>query len=286
MSATLHARIESEAYPATLDDGASGRLLGADTVMELAESMGVPGRIIETAALEHDIIPVRYLRNRKTLSRNDQITLLKASVGIIGLGGLGGLVTDSLARLGVGRLHLVDGDRFEAHNLNRQLLSGTGTIGTFKADAATAHVAAINPGIEVFADNRYLSAQNADRLVGTCDLVVDCLDNIPSRFTLESAAGRAGIPMVSAAIAGLAGHITTIYPGDMGLKNVYGPQDRLKTTRGEEVQLGCLAPGVNLLATLECAEIIKILLKRPGHLRNRLLVVDLNDYSSQALELT
>jgi molybdopterin/thiamine biosynthesis adenylyltransferase len=115
---------------------------------------------------------------------------------------------------------------------------------------------------------------------------VDCLDNIPSRFTLESVAKQSGIPMVSAAIAGIAGHVTTIYPGDKGLESIYGPPDQVNAPTGDEVRLGCLAPGVNLIASIECTEVVKVLLQRPGDLRNRLLVVDLADYVFETLRLS
>jgi molybdopterin/thiamine biosynthesis adenylyltransferase len=81
--------------------------------------------------------------------------------------------------MGIGRFHLVDGDSFEAHNLNRQLLSNIGRIGMQKAKAAVLHVQTINPGLEVTSTADYLRTGNADTLLNSCDLVVDCLDNIP-----------------------------------------------------------------------------------------------------------
>ena len=76
-------------------------------------------------------------------------------------------------------------------------------MGVSKVAAAALRIKKINPGIDVIATATYLTQSNADSLVGQCDLVVDCLDTIPSRFTLQMAARRAGIPMVSAAIAGI-----------------------------------------------------------------------------------
>jgi molybdopterin/thiamine biosynthesis adenylyltransferase len=188
--------------------------------------------------------------------------------------------------MGVGRLHLIDGDVFEAHNLNRQLLSNTDCLGQRKAEAALKRIGAINPGLEVRADSVYLTSENADALVAANNLVVDCLDNIKSRFILEAAAKRAGIPMVSAAVAGMCGHVTTIFPGDKGLETIFGPENQLTAAKGAETQLGCLAPGVNLIASLECAEVFKVLLDRGKTLRNRLLVVDLTDGTFESLPLS
>jgi molybdopterin/thiamine biosynthesis adenylyltransferase len=285
MPETLARRLAALARDQCLADGSACRTIGVADVIQLSAMTGVSGREVEIAALEQQILPDRYLRNRRTLSMGDQIRLLESAVCIVGLGGLGGLVTDTLARTGVGRLQLIDGDCFEAHNLNRQLLCDTGRLGQPKAAAAAARVEAINPGIVVGAAQTYLEPDNADGLLAGCDLAADCLDNIPSRFTLAAAARRAGIPMVSTAVAGIGGHLTTILPSDTGLSAIYGPADRLDAAQGAELQLGCLASGVNLMASLACTEIIKVLTGRDHLLSKRLLVVDLADYTFEKLQL-
>ena len=285
MKNTLEHRIDALAVNATLADGTPCRTIEAAETIRLADETGVTGRMVEIAALKQHILPDRYLRNMKTLSEVDQIRLLEATVCIVGLGGLGGTVTETLARMGIGRLHLADGDVFEAHNLNRQLFSGVDRIGKPKAEMAVMRVNRINPGIEVVATATYVTPENADILVAPCDLVVDCLDNIDTRFTLEAAVKRAGIPLVSAAVAGMSGHVTTVFPEDSGLETIYGPQDQLSKTRGAETQLGCLAPAVNLMASLECAEVLNVLLEKRQTLKNRLLVVDLADHTFETLQL-
>lgn len=286
MSGLLETGLDTLARSGSLSDGTPCRTLAVGQVGRLAEQTGLGGRQLEIAALQRDIFPLRYLRNMQTLSAADQIRLLESAVGIVGLGGLGGLVTETLARMGVGRLHLVDGDVFEDHNLNRQLFSAIGNLGTPKAQAALERIRAINPSVHVTASATYLEPQNADALLGGCDLVVDCLDTISSRFTLQESAKRAGIPMVSAAVAGLSGHVTTIFPTDLGLETIYGPPNQLTATKGAETRLGNLAPIVNLIASLECAETLKILLARGQTLNNRLLVVDLADYTIEILHLS
>lgn len=286
MAYDLQQRLDDLALGTSLSDGTPCRTIAASQVIQVADESGLTGRMVEMAALRQQILPDRYLRNMKSLSTADQIRLLASTVCVVGLGGLGGLVTETLARMGIGRFLLVDGDRFEAHNLNRQLFSVTGSIGMPKAEAALARVKTINPGLDVTATVAYLTPDNADDLVASSDLVVDCLDNIKSRFTLESAAKRAGVPMVSAAIAGISGHVTTIFPDDPGLENIYGPEKQLQITKGAELQLGCLAPGVNLIASLECAEVLKILLQREKTLKNGLLAVDLADYTFDFLKFS
>jgi molybdopterin/thiamine biosynthesis adenylyltransferase len=286
MNNPLEHRLDNLALNTSLADGTPCRTIEAAEVIRQADEAGVTGRTVELAALKQHILPDRYLRNMKTLSEADQIRLLESTVCIVGLGGLGGTVTETLARMGIGRFHLADGDVFEAHNLNRQLFSSVNRIGISKVEAAVMRVKTINPGLEVVATAAFLTPENADTLVGSCNLVVDCLDNIQSRFILEAAAKRAGIPMVSAAVAGISGHVTTIYPEDKGLELIYGPEDQLNRTKGAETRLGCLAPGVNLIASLECAEVLKVLLEKDKTLKNSLLVVDLADYTFETLQLS
>ncbi len=286
MPTSLDARLDALAGPGRLPDDTPCRIISVKDMLRLSDESGQTGRSVEIAALQNGIIPERYLRNRQSLSAADQIQLLQSRVGIVGLGGLGGLVTEALARIGVGGLSLIDGDIFESHNLNRQLLSSTENLGVAKAEAAAERVAAINPSIEVSRHTGFLTATNAADMINGCDLVIDCLDNIRSRFTLQSAARRAHIPMISAAVAGLSGHVTAIFPNDRGLEAIYGPEDQLVADKGEETRLGNLAPGVNLIASLESAEALKILLGRPHALKNRLLMVDLTDYTFDTLQLT
>jgi molybdopterin/thiamine biosynthesis adenylyltransferase len=220
----------------------------------------------------------------KTFSPEDQARLLGATVAVVGLGGLGGTVTEILARDGIGSLRLIDGDRFDESNLNRQLYSTVENLGAPKAEAARLRIARVNPSVDVSAHQTFLDHQSADALIRGVDVVVDCLDTLKYRFVLEAAAMRMGIPLVSAAIAGVAGHITTVFPGDEGLSLVYGDRDTADE-KGVERSLGCLPHAITILSALECAEVIQLLLKRPENLRNRLLVMDLSDYTFELLEM-
>ena len=268
--------LEVLAQPAAFPDKTPYRSLSVRRIQEFAQRTGTPVREIEAAALEHDLIPERYARNMRTFSPADQAALLRAHVGVVGLGGLGGTVTEILARMGVGRLTLIDGDRFEDSNLNRQLLSSPANVGRPKAEAAAERVAQINPAVDATVQACFLTAQNAAGLLDGCRVVVDCLDNLPDRFEVEDACRRIGCPMVSAAVAGASGHVTTIFPEDHGLRLIYGaPQDL--PLKGAETVLGTVPYAVAFLASLECAEAAKILLGRGGLLRGKLLVADLNE---------
>ncbi len=141
----------------TFPDKTPYKSLSVANVLSLAGRSAVSGREIEIAALENGIVPERYARNMRSFSLADQAALLGARVGVVGLGGLGGTVAEVLGRMGVGRLTLVDGDRFEDSNLNRQLLSTVEGLGQLKSEAARARVGRINPSVDVTALTEFVT---------------------------------------------------------------------------------------------------------------------------------
>ncbi len=268
------ADIERLAAPRAFPDGTPYRSLGVHEVARLAAAAGVPPRDIEIAALERQILPERYARNFRSLSFAEQAALLRGRIAVVGLGGLGGAVSEVLARLGVGRLTLIDGDRFEESNLNRQLFSAVDVLGTPKAEAAACRIRAVNPSVETDPRVAFLTAENGSELLAGCQAAVDCLDNLPSRFVLEEACRGLGIPLVSAAVAGASGHVTTVFPEDRGLRAIYGEPERAPR-KGAEAAFGTLPFAVWFLACLECAEVVKLLLRRGTPLRGALFLADL-----------
>jgi molybdopterin/thiamine biosynthesis adenylyltransferase len=235
--------------------------ISVNNIAEISQRSGISCREAEIAALEAEIIPERYVRNMKSFSLSDQTTLLRSKASIVGLGGLGGTVTEILARLGIGTLNLIDGDMFEESNLNRQFLCRENLISTPKADAATKRVKEINSSVTVFNHRAYLKEANASDIIRDSDVVIDCLDSLPGRFILERASIKACCRLISAAVAGSYGHITTIFPEDLGLKLIYGDPENAPD-KGAETSLGALSHCVSLTAALECSEAIKILLKK------------------------
>ncbi len=226
----------------------------------------------------------RYDRNFNTLSLKEQKQLKALRVIVIGLGGLGGGVCEILARVGIGHLTLIDGDSFEPSNLNRQLLSQEDLMGVPKAMAAKKRVNAINCEVNVESFIEYLDESNMYDRIKNGDLVVDCLDTIDTRFVLQNAASKASIPIVSGAIAGMTGQVTTIYPGDMGYKLIYG-EDVQKQSKGVETVTGNLGCCALFVAALQSAEVLKNLLNRKDILRNKLLISELWTNTFEIVEL-
>ena len=178
----LKAISRQKKYP----DGTDYNSISLEGIPSLAKSFKVDNRKIEIIALEEGIVPERYARNMKTISPEDQANLLKSQLSIVGLGGLGGTVSEILARTGIGTLNLIDGDRFEASNLNRQFLCNYETMGKYKTESAVKRIQEINASITVRRYDEYLDDKNSETVICPSDVIVDCLYNIKSRFTLEN----------------------------------------------------------------------------------------------------
>ena len=274
--------IEERAITARFPDGQNYRSLSLRAVSALAGEHGSTTRAVELRALEFEIVPERYARNLRSFSIDQQHKLLSSRVAVVGLGGLGGFVVELLARAGVGELVLVDGDRFEDHNLNRQLLSSESLLDRPKADVATERVRAINSAVDLTVRGEFITEQNALEVLAGADVVADCLDNLPDRFVLQEAALQMDRPLVSAAVAGYFGHVTTIFPGDDGLTRLYGPRESVPR-KGVEMELGCLPYAVASVASAECSEVVALLLTGVGKLRGRVLTLDLERFRMASL---
>lgn len=166
----------------------------------------------------------RYERMIGALSGAERKTIQSKTVFIAGCGGLGGYLLEYLARLGVGKIRIADGDVFEPSNLNRQLLSAPELLGTRKVDAAAERVRLINPDVSLEAVPEFLTAENAARLLDGCDLALDALDNAAARRMLSDGCDQAGIPWVHGAIQGWVAQAAISMPGDGLLAKLY-PSD-------------------------------------------------------------
>ncbi len=248
-----------------------GDLLPWSSQLEACERFGLSTPATELAALEAGYLPSRYRRNRTTLSVEDQLRLFRSRVAIIGCGGLGGYLVEELARLGVGSLVLVDPDVFEEHNLNRQLLSSVARLGTPKVRAGRDRVTEINPAVTVAAHQVSFGAANGRTLLSGCSAVVDGLDNVLVRRELAGLCRDLDLPLVHGAIAGWYGQVTVQMPGgDITPWLRASPEGK-----GVETRLGNPSYTPAVIASLQVAELAKVLLGRGKPLDGRVLFVDL-----------
>ena len=198
----------------------------------------------------------RYLRNVPALTEEECRLLSQKRVLIVGCGGLGGNLISILSRIGIGHLRIVDGDVFEATNLNRQLFSEIPVLGQNKARAAADRVARINPEITIEAIETFLTEENAADLLAGCDIVMDALDNIPGRRMLAAACEKAGIPLVYGAISDWVAQAALSLPGDKLVHTLY-PEDVVAKDKS------VLAFTPALCASLQASLCVKQLVGRP-----------------------
>lgn len=223
----------------------------------------------------------RYARNMEAFSAEELAAIRTKRVLVVGCGGLGGHVVQSLARFGVGALTLVDGDSFAESNLNRQLFATADTLGQSKALAAKEALAAINPDVAVKARPEMLTEQNAADLTQNQHIAVDCLDNVPARFLLAQACARRGIPLVHGAIGGFYGQVANILPGEKLLDLLYPPG----AGQGVEKQLGNPAFIPQLVGAAQSCEALKLLAGRANVLRGSVLHIDMLHNSYEVIRL-
>ncbi|HYG97676.1 MAG TPA: HesA/MoeB/ThiF family protein [Terriglobales bacterium] len=263
-----------------LRESASGDLLPWFAQVSAVERFGISHSDVERAALSAGLLPLRYQRNRNAISVQDQLTLCRSRVAVVGCGGLGGYVIEQLARLGVGTIVAFDPDVFEEHNLNRQLLSSPGWLGKSKVIAAAERVAEINPAVTLVPVHAGYSPENGKELLQGAQVVVDALDSIPTRLALCETCATLGVPLVHGAIAGWYGQVTTQFPGDDTLSRMYS---RWVEGKGAEQHLGNPSFTPALVASIESAEVCKILLGVGTALRSRKLSINILDMSFEEI---
>ncbi|MEM6848986.1 MAG: molybdopterin-synthase adenylyltransferase MoeB [Pseudomonadota bacterium] len=204
-----------------------------------------------------------------------QAKLKAARVVVVGAGGLGSPVITYLAAAGVGTVVVVDDDGVSLSNLQRQILHGTPDVGLPKTDSAEAAVGRLNPHVRIVKEAMRLSADNAARLVAGANVVVDGVDNAATRAVLARACIDARVPLVSGAVAGFSGQVTTFAPNEDGP----GYSDLYPDPTPYDLQEECAVAGIlgvvtGVIGTLQANEALKIILGVGEPLYGRLLLFD------------
>jgi molybdopterin/thiamine biosynthesis adenylyltransferase/rhodanese-related sulfurtransferase len=203
-----------------------------------------------------------------------QTKLLEAKVLLLGAGGLGSPTALYLAAAGVGTLGVVDDDVVDLSNLQRQVIHTTDRIGTPKVDSAEASIKAINPDVDVVKYKTRLDASNIMEIIDGYDVIVDGVDNFPTRYLLNDATVRLGIPVVSASILGFDGQLSVFKPHDGPCyRCLYPvpPPAELAPSCGANGVLGVL-PGT--MGLLQATEVIKLVTGAGEPLVGRLLLYE------------
>lgn len=197
-----------------------------------------------------------------------QEKLKKARVVIVGAGGLGSSIATPLAAAGIGRIRIIDHDTIELSNLNRQFLHSTADLGRPKVTSAVEKLRKLNPDIEIEGLQQKIDESNVSQLVAGFDLIVDALDNLPTRYLLNRTALAMKLPFFHGAVNGFEGRAMTILPGQSAcLWCIY----RGAQTKGKVPVLG-VAPAV--IGAIQATEVIKYICGIKPLLTNRLLIYD------------
>ncbi|HMJ35310.1 MAG TPA: molybdopterin-synthase adenylyltransferase MoeB [Baekduia sp.] len=214
-----------------------------------------------------------------------QQKLLDAKVLLLGAGGLGSPTALYLAAAGVGTLGIVDDDVVDVSNLQRQVIHTTDSVGTPKVDSAERAIHALNPDVHVRKYETRLDASNIVDIIKDYDIVVDGVDNFPTRYLLNDASVRLKIPVVSAAILGFEGQLSVFAPYDGPCYRCLfrqPPPAELAPSCGANGVLGVL-PGT--MGLLQATEVVKLIIGEGSPLIGRLLIYDALDATTTELKV-
>ncbi|MDQ1280715.1 MAG: molybdopterin-synthase adenylyltransferase [Thermoproteota archaeon] len=222
--------------------------------------------------------------NRQMLMPNwgeeGQLKLKSAKIVVAGAGGLGCPVSLYLAAAGIGRLTVIDREKYELSNLNRQVLGWPKDLGKSKAESSVEKLRAFNPNIDLNALVVNLTENNVHDLIHGSNVVIDALDNWKTRFILNEACVKEKIPLIHAGIYGLSGQITTIYPGK-------GPCLRciIPETPPEVKRFPVLGATPGFFAMLQVMEAMKLIIGIGESLIGRLLLFNGEDMNFNSIEI-
>ena len=218
----------------------------------------------------------RYIRNFTSISEEQQEILSKANIAIVGLGGLGGYVLENLVRLGVKKFNLIDMDVFDESNLNRQILSTEENLGESKVKEALKRAKSIDHQVTGKIFKIKLDEFSYDLVEGV-DLVIDCLDSIEGKKSLENLCDKMELSLVHGAIRGYYGQAGISLKDDRILDKVY------KNVKTDNISLGNLPMTCMITASIQVALGLKILFDE--FIERELVVIDVKEMEIDRIKL-
>jgi molybdopterin/thiamine biosynthesis adenylyltransferase/rhodanese-related sulfurtransferase len=218
----------------------------------------------------------RYSRHflLSEVGEEGQARLLDARVLIIGAGGLGAPVAYYLAAAGVGTLGLVDFDKVERSNLQRQIIHTEERLGMLKTQSAAVALRALNPEVQVVEHNLRLDSSNAEAVLSDYDVIVNGCDNFPTRYLVNDVAVFLGKPLVDGGIFRFEGQVTTMVPGASPCYRCRYPSPPPPEEAPSCAEAGVLGVLPGLVGLVQATEVVKLILGIGDSLSGRLLHVD------------
>jgi len=211
----------------------------------------------------------RYKRQIKLIGIKAQEKIKASKVLVVGVGGLGSIVSFYLAVVGIGNITIIDRDKVILSNLNRQVLYNIDDLGKDKVFVAKDKLEKFNPNVNITAIKSEISRSLLDDVVPSVDVAVDCLDNWKSRLILNDICVKHMKPLVHGGVRGLNGQVMTIIP-----KKTACLRCLIKEPKDEEKEIPIIGPIVGIIGSLQALEAIKIIVGIGDLLAGRLLIYD------------
>jgi adenylyltransferase/sulfurtransferase len=210
----------------------------------------------------------RYARQILMIGEAGQERLKAARVLVAGAGGLGTVISLYLAAAGVGHLRIIDCDVVETSNLNRQILHWSGDVGRPKTASVEEKLAALNPLIRIETVSGRIAEESIEEMARGCDLIVDAMDNFPTRYLLNRTAVEKGIPFIHGAVRGFFGQATTVIPGKTPCLRCLFPESPPREV------FPIIGATCGVIGAIEATEAIKLLTGQGEPLAGRLFLWD------------
>lgn len=229
----------------------------------------------------------RYARQilLNNIGINGQEKILSTKVLVVGLGGLGSNVAMQLVRMGIGAITVIDDDVVDISNLQRQILYEEIDIGKSKIDCGIKKLRSINGVANIKGINGKVTEENADKLVSQFDIIVDCTDNFFTRGILNRACIKNKKTCIFGSVRGFEGSMTVLFKGESACYEcLMGNLNRLKELDNKNKTTGVLGATVAIIASMQAIEVIKIILNIGEISKNKLIVFNALDMSSQIIE--
>jgi len=222
----------------------------------------------------------------KEIGNEGQISLKNCSVLCIGAGGLGSSVLLYMAAAGIGKIGIVDNDKVEKSNLQRQIIHETNTIGNLKIDSARERIKKLNPNCEILTFSKRINPKNALEFIKEFDVICDCSDNFGTRYLINDSCLILNKPLVFGSVQGFEGQVSVfnLYNNSPNLRDLL-PESPTKNAIPSCAEYGVVGVSTGLIGILQVNEIIKIILKKGEILDGKILIFDLFNMNMKKLHL-
>ena len=210
-------------------------------------------------------------RQKEILNKKEQLKLKNSTITVIGCGGIGGAAIEMLARMGVSNIRIVDKDKFDVSNINRQLMSSMDSVGREKTTVTKEIICSINSFVNVETFDTELNKDNVSEIIAGSKVIVDALDNLESRIITSRCALELDIPFVHGAIHGTMGQITTFTTETPSYEETFKLTSYQKELNSEVLNElkkltraipPVIGPIPNIVGCIQSFEVIKILTNR------------------------